>query len=225
MSWRVETVMTRNVVTVRPTTPYKEIVGLMAKHGISAVPVVDVVDSDGRLVGIVSEADLLLKEEERTDVQTSRGNARIAADLMTAPVITVDPEATLAGAARVMHDKHVKRLSVVDHRERLVGIVSRGDLLKPFWRSDESIRSEVDEEVFRRALGVVPGEGVVSVRDGVVTVDVEAPERTPVPLVVRLVCGVEGVVGANVRLSTPVEPGVTQAPSGVQAAEWRPASG
>jgi CBS domain-containing protein len=139
---RVRDVMTAEVVVVRDRTPFKEIVGLMRQHNVSALPVVDATDE---LVGIVSEADLLLKEEHvaegeshrrfqsrRRRIDRAKAGGVIARELMSSSVETIDPEAPLARAARLLHERRVKRLPVVDANGKLVGIVSRADLLKVF---------------------------------------------------------------------------------------------
>lgn len=205
MSWTVDKVMTRSVVTVRSTTGYKDLVALMSQHGISALPVVDVVDSEGQLVGIVSETDLLAKERadarrrgmSRSRVEAAKAGAEAAGDLMTAPAVTVLPEDTLARAARLMSEAHVRHLPVVDLAGNLVGIVSRSDLLKPYLRSDESIRHEVSRAVLEQTLGLKPETIEVAVADGVVTLHGELETRATADLVVRLVGSVEGVVGVR----------------------------
>lgn len=235
MSWTVDKVMSAHVIAVRATTGYKDLVKLMSEHGISALPVVDVLDSEGRLVGIVSEADLLRKEERTTGGRRgprprrgdeAKADARTAGELMTSPVVTVRPEATLAQAARIMHRKRVKRLPVVDERGRLVGIVSRADLVKPFLRSDQSISREVRENVLVGALGLDPETVGIAVEDGVVTLEGELESRRQVGLLTRLVQGVEGVVEVRSRLVWRLDEAAPGKPPpydsrGVPAAEWR----
>jgi CBS domain-containing protein len=154
MSWNVATVMTADVVTVGPGAVYKEVAERLRDHRVSAVPVVD---AERRVIGVVSEADLLLKEERpdrplggplvHPHGDAARAEARNAAALMTSPAVTVGPEATLTEAARLMHRRHVKRLPVVDADGRLVGIVSRADLLQVFLRGDDAIATEVRVDV------------------------------------------------------------------------------
>jgi CBS domain-containing protein len=202
MGWKVESVMTPKVLAVRPQTPFKEIVQLMEANRISAVPVVDVTDSDGRVVGIVSEADLMLKEEyagarrhgmSRSDAEVA-AVGRDAAAFMTRPVITIKPGASLAEAARLMHRGGLKRLPVVDEAGRLVGIVSRADLLKAFLRSDESIRKEVEDDLIERTLVLETGTVTIGVVDGVVSLSGELESRSLAGILVRLARGVQGVV-------------------------------
>ncbi len=208
MAWTVELVMTREVVTVGPETTYKQVVERLHERRVSGVPVVD---ADLHVLGIVSEADLLLKEERPARRRggalldrrgtAAKSGARAAVALMTSPPITVRPEATLTEAARLMHRHHVKRLPVVDADERLVGIVSRGDLLAPYLRSDESIAREVREELVERTLVTDPQALTVTVADGVVQLRGELETRTLARILVRLVGSVDGVVGVDDRLS------------------------
>lgn len=207
MSWTVASVMTNDVVTVAPGATYKEIAERMHERGVSAVPVVD---ADRRVVGIVSEADLLLKEERPAQRpgghlldphgEAAKAKARNAAALMTSPAVTVGSHATLTEAARLMHRRHVKRLPVVDEAGALVGIVSRADLLSVFLRSDESIAHEVREDVLARTLAIDPDELQIGVQDGVVRLEGQLETRSLARILVRLVAAVEGVVGVDDRL-------------------------
>jgi CBS domain-containing protein len=201
MSWTVSTVMTRDVVTVSADAGYKEMTGLLHDRHISALPVID---AGGVVVGIVSEADLLLKEERPEGhlldarAEAARAAARTAVALMTSPVVTVGPEATLTEAARVMHRRRVKRLPVVDPTGVLLGIVSRADLLAPFLRSDESIAREVREEVL---LAIDPVQMEIGVEDGVVRLEGQLETRSLARIAARLVGAVEGVVGVDDQLT------------------------
>ncbi|CAM5411404.1 Inosine-5'-monophosphate dehydrogenase [Streptomyces antimycoticus] len=153
----VSDVMTHTVVAVGREAPFKEIVRTLEQWRVSALPVLE---GEGRVIGVVSEADLLPKEEFRdSDPARSaqlpdlpgiaKAGAVTADELMTAPAITVHASATLAEAARIMTHKRVKRLPVVDEEGRLEGIVSRADLLKVFLRPD----SDIEEEVRARGGG------------------------------------------------------------------------
>lgn len=210
MRRKVGDVMTKDVVTVRDTTPFKEIVGLLEEHHVSAVPVVD---RRRRLVGIVTEADLLVKERhgrpepapflegDRSRAERAKARARVASELMTAPVITVTTFETIAEAARLMHRHSVKRLPVVDADGDLLGIVGRADLLKVFLRPDGEIRQEVEENIIQRLLKWDPASVRVTVRDGVVSMSGRLPRKTQVEILVGLVYGIEGVVGVDNRLT------------------------
>jgi CBS-domain-containing membrane protein len=210
MRRRVRDVMTRDVVTVDEHTPCKEITQLLADCRISAVPVLD---SDGRVVGVVSEADLLLKEEYPEGPPTGwllEGRRRrelrakaagvTAVELMTAPAITSGPDASLAEAARLLHRHQIKRLPVLDPPGPLLGIVGRADLLKVFLRSDDQIAQEVRQDILRRAMWVDPDTIGVEVRDGVVTLTGQLERRSLIPIAVSLVHGVDGVVEVVDRL-------------------------
>lgn len=232
MSWTVDDVMTRKVVAVRPQTGYKELVALMNEHAIGAVPVVDVVDSDGRLVGLVSETDLLAKERARAERPPAgpvrpdrRAEATTAADLMTAPVTTIQVGEPLARAARVMLRTKIRHLPVLDAGGRLVGILSRGDLLKPYLRSDESIRHEVATAVLDDVLGLPAGAVEVAVEDGVVTLEGQVETSAAGEAAVRLTRAVEGVVAVLDHIGfrhEAAEPGRPPRPGarGLPAAEW-----
>ncbi len=203
MSWTVASVMTREVVTVAPGTTYKEVAERLHERRVSALPVVD---ADRRVIGVVSEADLLLKEERPApgrgpliDPQgdAAKAMARNAAALMTSPAVTVRPEATLTEAARLMHRRGVKRLPVVDQEGRLAGLVSRADLIQAFLRSDDSIAREVREEVISRTLAIDQAEVTVTVVDGVVRLEGELETCSLGRILARLVGAVEGVVAVD----------------------------
>ncbi|GGS26214.1 hypothetical protein GCM10010252_76440 [Streptomyces aureoverticillatus] len=195
-------VMTHAVVSVRRATRFRELVRIMWDRQVSALPVLD---GGGRVTGIVSEADLLPKEEfravppghttllrRRADV--AKAEAATARDLMTSPAITVSPDTTLAAAARTMAQERIKRLPVVDEQGVLVGIVSRVDLLKVFLRDDEEIAEEVRREVVSY-LFPAPGSTVwVQVHGGIVTVRGRVGDPDLLPAVARLARAVEGVV-------------------------------
>ncbi|WP_338932781.1 CBS domain-containing protein [Streptomyces netropsis] len=207
----VRDVMTQTVVAVSRDAPYKEITKTLAEWKVSAVPVLA---GEGRVIGVVSEADLLSKEEykgrEQEDVvrpehlgDLAKAGARTAEDLMSTPAITVHADATVAEAARIMARKGVKRLPVVDAEGMLAGIVSRADLLKVYLRSDEDIAQEVRGEVVARLFPHRAPTVDVQVEEGVVTLSGHLPDATMIPLVARLVRAVEGVVNVDLRLDGP----------------------
>ncbi|MEW6059390.1 MAG: CBS domain-containing protein [Actinomycetota bacterium] len=210
MQRKVQDVMTRTVVVVNDSAPFKEVVRRMQEASVSAVPVVD---ADGRLVGIVSEGDLILKEDpnlegegglfesrhHRIDRQKAAG--LVASQLMTAPVITVGPDATLGEAARLMHRHSVKRLPVVGPEGTVLGIVSRADLLKVFLREDAEIALQVTEDIIRRTLWIDPATIQVTVREGIVSLDGQIERGSLIPVLVALVRALEGVVGVENSLS------------------------
>jgi CBS-domain-containing membrane protein len=215
MRRKVQDVMTTVVVAASPDMSYKQLVQLLAEHQVSAVPVVD---GRGRVLGVVSEADLLLKREHphglsealwpqsrRRRVERSKARGTVAADLMTSPAITISQQASVVEAARLLHAEGVKRLPVEDALGRLVGIVSRSDLLAAFLRPDEEIRREVEEDLIRRDLVMSPARFHISVRDGVVVLQGTCERHSLIPILIRAVEGVEGVVRVENRLGYDVE--------------------
>ncbi|MFF3985258.1 CBS domain-containing protein [Streptomyces sp. NPDC001797] len=178
-------VMTRDPVAVDRDAPFKDVVTLMDQRKVSTLPVLE---GGGRVVGVVSEADL------------ARARGVTAGELMNAPAVTVHADATVAEAARVMARRGVKRLPVVDGTGVLTGIVSRADLLKVFLRADEELTEEVRREVVDRLFPLSADHIRVEVTEGVVTLTgwIDSPE--PAPVAERLTRAVEGVVDVHCRL-------------------------
>jgi CBS-domain-containing membrane protein len=226
MQKTVKDVMTRTVVVVRDSTPFKELVRRMQEHRVSAVPVVD---EDGRAIGIVSEADLILKEDTFLEggphlfesrhhrIEREKHSAGAAGALMTSPAVVVGPEASLAEAARLMTKHAVKRLPVVGADARVMGIVSRSDLLKVFLRSDAEILRAIREDVIRRTLWIDPLTIRVVVREGVATLEGQVERRSLVPVLIGLVHAIDGVVGVENRLSFMID---DTAPDGELPLPW-----
>nr|WP_107469577.1 CBS domain-containing protein [Streptomyces mangrovisoli] len=207
----VSDVMTPAVATVGRDAPFKEIVRALQEHAVSALPVLD---DAGRVAGIVSEADLLPKEEfrdadpdRRTQLRRltdlAKAGSVTAGELMTSPALTVPPDATLARAARAMARARVKRLPVVDESGGLVGIVSRGDLLKVFLRPDDDIAEQVRREVVAYLLPAPASAVRVEVREGVVHLSGRVRDTSLVTVATRLVRAVEGVVDVRFTLDVP----------------------
>jgi len=207
---KVKDVMTGDVAYVKERTPYKELVRLLAERRVSALPVVDV---NRHVIGIVSEADLLLKQQhpanhfqrfllegKRRRLERAKAQGATATELMTRPVVTVTPDTSLAEAARLLRKHLVKRLPVVDPLGRLVGIISRADVLKVFLRPDAEIRREILDEVILGELLMGPSRFQVGVDDGVVTLQGRCERRNLIPVLVRAVQSVEGVVRVENRL-------------------------
>ncbi|MER6573265.1 CBS domain-containing protein [Streptomyces sp. NPDC001093] len=206
---RVSDVMTRAVVAVGRKAPFKEIVERMEQWEVSALPVLE---GDGRVVGVVSEADLLPKEEFRDSdpdrftqlrrlPDLAKAGAVCAEELMSTPAVTVHADAALAEAARIMALRHVKRLPVVNAEGVLEGVVSRGDLLKVFLRPDDDLADEIRRDVVD-PLFPAPVEPVhVVVTDGVATLTGRVQDPARIQLAARMVRGVEGVVGVDCRLT------------------------
>jgi CBS domain-containing protein len=178
MNATVNDVMTTTVVAVKRGASYKEIAALLRKYRVSAFPVLD---DDQRVIGIVSEADLLAKEALNADrggaitamvhhKELQKADGVTAGDLMTSNVVTVKPDDTVEQAARLMYHLQVKRLPVVDAGGHLVGIVSRADLLTVFDRPDGEIRAEIVNDVILHEFLIDPALFAVTVADGVVTI-------------------------------------------------------
>ncbi|MEU3050868.1 MULTISPECIES: CBS domain-containing protein [unclassified Streptomyces] len=208
----VNDVMTTTVVAVGPDARFREVVSAMRQWQASAVPVLD---GDGRVTGVVSEADLLPKEELRArgsafaDPAELRGEGAkagglTARDVMTSPAVTVTASATLPQAARLMARHRVKRLPVVDGSGVLKGIVSRGDLLKVFLRADAELSDEIREEVVDRLFPVTRRSVTVEVDQGTVTLSGAVADPALVPVAERLARSVEGVVDVRCLLTAPV---------------------
>ncbi|MFE7529965.1 CBS domain-containing protein [Kitasatospora sp. NPDC057542] len=201
--------MTHAVVHVRPDTGFKEIARLLAEHDITSVPVLD---QEDRPIGLVSEADLLLNEAAQEDPaglllapdlpprDRARSRAATAEGLMTSPAVCARPEWTVVEAARLMQRDRLKRLPVVDEAGRLVGIVSRSDLLRVFLRQDRAIREELLGDVLDRTLGLPAGTVDVQVHEGRVTLTGTVEHRALVSVVERLCRSVDGVVDVTSRL-------------------------
>ncbi|MFF3612038.1 CBS domain-containing protein [Streptomyces sp. NPDC002580] len=180
----IGSVMSTDVVRAEFGTPFKEVARLLADHRISGLPVVD---EDDHVIGVLSETDLLMHQattpdpyetKHRTGLaaltpgtrkQTAKGKARTAGMLMTTPPVTVHAHDTVVQAARTMAQRRVERLPVLDEEDRLVGIVTRRDLLQVFLRPDAEIRTEVVDEVLVNTLWLTPRSIDVFVTEGVVT--------------------------------------------------------
>lgn len=197
-------VMTSRVHVASPLTPFKLLVRLIEENRISAIPIVD---TRGVPVGVVSESDLLLKEwrgELEADtgplhgwknrLERAKAGAVLAQDLMTSPAITVAASALITDAARLMHERNVRRLVVVDQRGRIAGIVSRSDLLQVFLRTDEDLREEVVERIIPAILPTEGDNVVVEVRSNVITLSGEVDRRSDSEILTRMSREVDGVV-------------------------------
>jgi len=210
---RVRDLMTERVLSIGPEAPIKDVARILVEHRISGLPVCDV---EGRVLGVVSEGDILYKEHDPKEghrggplswiVEGSpseagelKATALTAAKAMTAPAITVAPYESVAEAARLMCERGVNRLPVVKD-EKLIGIVTRADLVRAFIRSDEEIAKEIEDEVLGRTLWIDAGKVEVEVTHGSVQLDGRLHTRSDAELLERLVARVPGVVGVESRI-------------------------
>jgi CBS domain-containing protein len=210
MSSTVKDVMSTHVIAVRLGAPYKEMAAMLHELRVSAFPVLD---HDNKVIGVVSEADLLTKEalegtvprtllsrQERVRKQT---NALTAADLMTKPPVTIGADEPVTHAARLMFDQRVKRLPVISDDGTLIGIVSRSDVLSVYSRPDADIQHQVTKELIVGTFLCDPDKFTVTVMDGIVTIK-GTPETTTAGLdIIDAARHMEGVVAVRDRLSYP----------------------
>ncbi|MBE3011206.1 CBS domain-containing protein [Microbispora sp. NEAU-D428] len=220
MHMKVRDVMTSEVASVNGSTPFRDVAEVLIAHEVSAVPVVD---GEGHVVGVVSEADLLRKEEFREQFYregyrpplrarlreavghgAARSQARArgvtAAELMSTPAVTTRPYTSVVSAARQMSQHGVKRLPVVDDEGVLVGIISRHDLLKVLARADADIAHEVREDIIGNCLWADLSGVEVSVSEGVVTLTGALERRSQARVLTRMVERTNGVIGVVDRL-------------------------
>jgi CBS domain-containing protein len=212
---RIEDVMTRDVVSVTPETPLKDVAAVLVERGISGLPVCE---ADGSVVGVLSEADLLVKQggsPERSGglftwlVETAAApdlaklRAHTAGGAMTAPAITVGTHTPVSEAARTMVALGVNRLPVVEDGH-LVGIVTRADLVRLFTRSDEEIARDIRQDVVKR-LWIAPERIEVEVEQGEVALRGEVDTEVEAELLVKRIPLVAGVVGVRSDLSWAVD--------------------
>ncbi|MEV8558371.1 CBS domain-containing protein [Streptomyces sp. NPDC051917] len=209
-------IMTSDVVCASRETSPEDVLRLLNRHRIRALPVVD---HDDKVVGVVSGTDLAHGRTART---RPRGSAATAVgELMTTPAVTVHPEQRVSDAARVMERHRVDRLPVVDEEDRIIGIATRRDLLRAFLRTDEEIRRQVIDEVLPGTLGLPSGAVAVSVREGMVVLEGCLPDRGDVASLVRSTWRVDGVVGVLNHLRFAAEDG--RSPDRRDADEGSPA--
>ena len=204
---KIRSVMSTHVVTISPETTLKDAAARLVRYGVSGLPVVD---DAGRLVGVLSEADILAKEAGSSprngmlawligDSPRPRLDARTVADAMTSPALTIGPERTAREAAARMLAEGVNRLPVVEG-DTLVGIVSRADLVRAFARSDTEIRREIETEVVKQILWLDPVHLDVDVTDGVVTLSGTLDGDSDIELLREFVRRVPGVVTVQSNL-------------------------
>ena len=213
---KVGSVMSTEVVRAEYGTPFKEVVRRLGEHHISGLPVVD---EDERVIGVISETDLLVRQAETPDPHepkkhlrpagltpsakkhAAKSRARTAGQLMSEPPVTVHADNTIVEAARTMAEHRVERLPVIDEADRLVGIVTRRDLLRVFLRPDADIRTEVVDEVLVRALWLPPRSVDVSVTEGVVTLTGQMDRKSEKEIALSMTRQVDGVVAVVDKLT------------------------
>ena len=211
MSATVKDVMTTSVVAVKRNADFKQIVSVLRRFRVSACPVIN---DAGHVIGVVSEADLLYKEAANGRApaglirlrwrlgEKSKANAETAGRLMTSPAVTIDPDASVAVAAKVMQDRWIKRLPVVSGEGLLIGIVTRSDVLSVYERPDDEILFEILTAVIAAEFGLDASDFDVSVASGIVTISgLMRQPRAALELVARLQ-RVDGVVAVRNGLST-----------------------
>jgi CBS-domain-containing membrane protein len=209
---KIKDVMTKDVVTVEPRTPLKEVARIIVERRVSGLPVVD---DDATVLGVVSEGDILAKERGRAsarslldhllelnDREAAKHDARDAADAMTSPAVTIRPSRAVSEAAALMLDRSVNRLPVVDEHGRLVGIVTRADLVRAFARGDAEIVREIREDVILRTLWST-NRFQIDVDAGEVTIEGVMADAESADVLTRLVERVPGVVGVRSRITWP----------------------
>ena len=207
---KVRDVMTHSVLSVRREAPLKEVALVLVDHRISGVPVVDV---DGAVLGVVSEADLLMKEQgadavrhrplarflgesRESRTQLAKLAAVTAGEAMTAPAVTIESGRRISEAAALMIARRVNRLPVVDDG-RLVGIVTRADLVRAYVRSDDELARAIREDVLLRILWLDPSVFTVVVTDGVASISGRVERRSTAEMVEQAVSMVPGIMDVH----------------------------
>ncbi|HEY7596156.1 MAG TPA: CBS domain-containing protein [Actinophytocola sp.] len=210
--------MTKDVVTAHESTGFKELVTLMTEHKISGIPVVD---HTGRAVGVVSEADTLAKEEydggntrkplfnRQRRSHWSKAAGLHAFELMTSPAITILDSSSITAAARSMAEHKVRRLCVVNLAGKLVGVVSRRDIIATYLREDTQILADIEEHVFRKGMWLFPETLTADVERGVVTLEGEVRNRTTAQVAAQLTQKVPGVIDVKNKIRFEIDDTVT----------------
>lgn len=209
--YKIKDVMTDDVVAVQLDASYADVLRAMGERKVAAVPVID---ERRKVVGIITESDLLLKAEHqelarpgspqeasRTRHERAKAEAATARGLMSSPAVAVTPEVPVAQAARLLTTNSIDQVPVTEADGRLVGIATRSDMLRVFLRPDQEIRDEVQHEVLSHALWGSSGEVEVRVHDGVVGLYGRVQAKSLIPVAVRLALSVEGVVDVMTELA------------------------
>jgi CBS-domain-containing membrane protein len=214
MSSTVKDVMSTHVIAVRQNASYKDMAAMLHEQRVSAFPVLD---EHNKVIGVVSESDLLTKEALEGTVpgmlqsmmsqrEHARASAVTAAELMTKPAVTIGPDEPVIQAARLMYSRRLKRLPVTSDDGTLIGIVTRADVLSVYSRADADIQREIIQDLILGMFACDPARFTVTVADGIVTIE-GAPETDVVGRnIIDAARHVEGVVAVRDRLSYPEMP-------------------
>ena len=194
---QVVDLMTTDIITVTPDTPIREAAQLMFRNRVSGLPVCG---ADSCLVGIISEADFLRLEVAREEAENPLPVETVG-EVMQTDVVTIQPDATLSDAAKVMVIHEIKRLPVVGHQMEIMGIISRIDVVAAFTRPDEIIEDEIREDLLRRVLFVDPDDISVTVSEGVVEFTGEIGTRDESRLLEELARRLDGVMRVDNQLT------------------------
>jgi len=212
--YQVRDVMTADPVTVTPATPIKDVAGLLVRLRVGAVPVVT---PHGRVAGVVSEADLLRKEQLQRDpdgehsahlsyrIRRAIATAETAGEIMNPEPVTVPAETAVAEAARLMDRRQARCLLVTDGAGKLLGVVSARDLLRVFLRPDEAIKADIASEVLSGYLGTNPAMVDIEVSDGVVRLTGELERKSMLDVVRPAVRAVDGVIDVKGQLGYAID--------------------
>ncbi len=219
----VRDAMTKTVTSVHRSTPLRDVAQLLIDQRISGVPVVD---EDGRVVGVISEADFLVKEQGPEPVRHRRlarfiGESResraqlaklaavTAGEAMTSPAVTIGSRRRISEAAAVMTARRMNRLPVVDD-ERLVGIVTRADLVRAYVRTDDELARTIREDILLRILWLDPELFTVSVLDGVASISGHVERRSTAEMIERSTSLAPGIVDVHADVTWSVDDSHTQ---------------
>ncbi len=207
---KVSELMTENVLTIGPEAPIKEVAKILVANRISGLPVCDI---EGGVLGVISEGDILYKEHDPAEGHMggplgwiidgtpdykayAKAKALTARMAMTSPAVTIAPYESVSQAARIMCERHVNRLPVVQN-EKLVGIVTRADLVRAFTRTDAELEQELKRDVLQRTMWIDPGKVEIEVRNGVAALSGRLHTRSDVELLNKLAARVPGVVAVE----------------------------
>ena len=214
MNSTVRDVMSTHVIAVRQSASYKDMAAMLLEQRVSAFPVLD---DHNKVIGVVSESDLLTKAALEGTVpgmlqsmvsqrEHARASALTAAELMTSPPVTIGPDEPVTEAARLMYSRRVKRLPVTSDEGTLIGIVTRADVLSVYGRADADIQHEIIQDLIQGTFRCDPARFTVTVADGVVTIE-GAPETDQAGRdIIGAARHVEGVVAVRDQLSYPEIP-------------------